>query len=318
MIRATEEEYEHAQTEHTRLSAALAVEDKQTLLLKKLLALHDSCTPALENWDNLERKEKRVILRTFIERIEALPEDYKSLRLFVYWRDGNSDELFIRGGSEAQNSGLFWLTNEVEVLLELFDGGASQVEIAQAFPTRTWSQINNKLWRQRGSGMRSLVPRLVKLNETYEDYLKRIEGEGASSVRRRWSVTETQLLLEMVDAGATQVEIAQEFPDRTWRQIMSRMYDKRGSGSIQDQARPIEWDETYQEYLERTGEANPKEDRDDEEGNDEGGASGNNSPGAWGPTNDGSSFRNSLTDLNSAPRPEHARRGSPAPCQTRA
>ncbi len=71
---------------------------------------------------------------------------------------------------------------------------------------------------------------------------------------RTWLASETEQLFTLVDAGASQVSIAQAFPIRTWKQIMDKIAKHRGSGSYYISPKPIRECETYQMYLARTKE----------------------------------------------------------------
>ncbi len=70
---------------------------------------------------------------------------------------------------------------------------------------------------------------------------------------RTWLASESERLLELIDSGASQVAIAQAFPERTWKQIMDKIADLRGSGSVYFSPKPMHETETYAMYMERTG-----------------------------------------------------------------
>lgn len=171
MIRRTQERYEDAQAEYERLSAELAAMSDKTEQLKSLEKLRESCGPVLENWENMSRDENRVVLHAFIERIEAEPGDGHSLELTVHWRDETTDCIVLPRQATTGNN---WLPEETEYLLELVESGASELEIARAFPTRTWSNIRNKFYRETGSGEAiRFKKKRIKDNECYLDYAER-------------------------------------------------------------------------------------------------------------------------------------------------
>jgi hypothetical protein len=70
---------------------------------------------------------------------------------------------------------------------------------------------------------------------------------------RTWLASEIDRLLALIDSGASQVAIAQTFPERTWRQIMDKIADLQGSGSVYFSPKPMHEAETYAMYMERTG-----------------------------------------------------------------
>ncbi len=67
-----------------------------------------------------------------------------------------------------------------------------------------------------------------------------------------WLPSEVVDLLTLVDDDATQVEIAAQFPTRKWSSIHNKVWALRGKGSLQLSPLPIEWYETYRDYLRRT------------------------------------------------------------------
>jgi hypothetical protein len=82
------------------------------------------------------------------------------------------------------STGVPWLPQDHELLLKLAGSGASQVEIAKAFPGRTWKAIFNKYrvlagrnlsWGRRNNQIRE--------HETYHDYLKRTENVGTPDTK---------------------------------------------------------------------------------------------------------------------------------------
>lgn len=64
--------------------------------------------------------------------------------------------------------------------------------------------------------------------------------------------TEVKRLLELVDEGASQVEICAVFPNRTWDGLRQKVWAMRGKGSLQVSPLPIMDNETYTDYMKRT------------------------------------------------------------------
>jgi hypothetical protein len=169
MIKAVQGRYEDTKREHARLTSELEATDDEARQMEVMYALKQSCSPALENWPNQTRDEKRVVLGAFIKQIEATPVDGHGLHLVVCWRDGSSDEVTLPRQATRGND---WLPGETARLFELLGGGASQIEIAREFPDRKWRDIMNKVWRTRGKCPK-IRPKLVRDRETYEDYCRR-------------------------------------------------------------------------------------------------------------------------------------------------
>ncbi|MBN1991934.1 MAG: recombinase family protein [Anaerolineae bacterium] len=175
MIAAAQQKYEDAQAEINRLQSELATDTGNISQINRLKKIRENCGEVLENWGTMTRDEKREVLLSFIQRIEANPTDGHGLRLVIRWKDRTSDEIVL---PRQSTTGTQWLPYEVEELLSLVASGADQIQIARAFPHRKWEMIRDKYYRTTRNGMRKFVPKPIKDTETYFDYLKRIGGGG--------------------------------------------------------------------------------------------------------------------------------------------
>lgn len=68
-----------------------------------------------------------------------------------------------------------------------------------------------------------------------------------------WLSWETERLLELIESNASQIEIAKEFPTRKWTMIRDKVSRISGCGSLKPKPKPIKDQETYMDYLTRTG-----------------------------------------------------------------
>ncbi len=183
MIKAVQTRYEEAQAEHKRLTTEIAVIDEELGSLKSVCARKDAASSALENWENLTRDEKRVILHNLVHRIEATPIEIEGLQLRICWRDGREDELTLQ---RNPRNGYEWSPDEVSRLISLIDAKASQLEVSRALPQRNWQAIKRKAYTLRGRGSLRASPQIIKDRETYEMYQARIgdhdhSGNGLTS-----------------------------------------------------------------------------------------------------------------------------------------
>ena len=171
LVRAAQARFEKAQEEYERLQSQLEVADQEGRQFEALKALKDQCGPVLENWPQMSREEKRVVLMAFIDQIEAYPLEGHGLNLVVRWKDKTSDEIALpRQATTGDN----WLPEQTGFLLHLVEMGATQLKIARAFPDRKWTSIRMKYWRERGgSSELRLRPKPIRDQETYRDYLER-------------------------------------------------------------------------------------------------------------------------------------------------
>jgi hypothetical protein len=220
--------------------------------------LRDSCLPALEHWGELPRDQRRVIARAFIDRIEVDNFVRDGLQLVIYWRDRSIDEL--RLARKSKRHGVVssdWRESEVEQLLYLVDSGATQLELVATFPNRNWQSIRHRLWRIRGKAcVEALEPKPVRDYETYAAYLERKTNSQIThaTAAEKWGSDEEEHLLQLVDAGATQVELAEAFPLRRWWRIRWKITQMRGGGIKIPEVGKIQRNETIADYRSRIGE----------------------------------------------------------------
>jgi len=253
MIRGAQQQYRDAKTEHARLSSALEHAEDEKAKFEAVIALKENIGPALENWEQMKRDEQISVLRAFIQRIEATAIDDNGLQLAVLWRDGSRDETLV----VRECNGRDWLRSELEQLFQLIESGASQIEISAAFPDRTWDQIRRRYCKERGVGALKVKPKPIKDAETYEMYLERCKAPKPTRAGDgdRWSDEDVQHLLELLDSGATAVELAAAFPTRRWVMLRTKIKRLRGKGIRIEKAGEIGRDETFYDYLARTGQS---------------------------------------------------------------
>lgn len=58
--------------------------------------------------------------------------------------------------------------------------------------------------------------------------------------------------MDLIDEGASQIEIAHQFPMRKWKMIRRKVWSIRRKGSLKPRPKPIKDQETYLDYLART------------------------------------------------------------------
>lgn len=245
--------YKEAKAEHERLSAELARATNKIAQVEAVQMLKHTCGPALEDWDKLKRDEKVSLLHLFIEGVEAKQTDTRGTALAINWRDGTNESLTIAHQSWTGTD--CWSTNEKRELLELVDAHVSAVDIAAKFPTRTWKQITNKVYCARGKGALPKRESPIWLKETYEMYLKRKarqeRNQTPATCHERWTTSEIKELVALVRAGATNIELAEAFPRRTWQSIRVKIKDHCGKYFAIPMPDVIKPSETIADYRSR-------------------------------------------------------------------
>ncbi|MEZ4706802.1 MAG: hypothetical protein R3A44_06335 [Caldilineaceae bacterium] len=253
LIRAAEQQYEDAETEYARLQEQLASVTSQEAHLEEIKRLKSSYGQVLENWPKLSMDEKREVLHTFVDRIQAVPMPDHGLQLIIFWRDKTHDELRI---PRLTNNGISWLPEEVDSLLTMGAQGALQIDIAREFPERTWNTISSKYKISTGKNL-VVRPKPIRGHERYADYLERLAQQGLDpggddyfDSRIRWQEEETSLLIDLVERGEPQTDIAQNFPARPWRAIRDKYKASTGKRLVVNPKTILDH-ERYGDYRER-------------------------------------------------------------------
>jgi DNA invertase Pin-like site-specific DNA recombinase len=253
LIRRTEERFKAKRDEYNRLKSQLDAAENEIAQIRAISLLKEKITPALECWDNLSRKEMRVILHSLVRQIIATPLPEKEVHLSIQWRDGSSDELNL-GFEGTTFKG--WRHDETVQLLAMVDNRASQVEICAAFPERTWHKIRERVYRIRGRGYPIITAQPIKARETYGQYLERINDNDQPHQARQgegWKLIDEKRLVELLDRQASQVEICEEFPHRRWRCIRAKITKLRGREVVVPGVGELNREETFEMYRKRVG-----------------------------------------------------------------
>lgn len=253
MIHAAQDRYEKAQAEHMRLTHARRAIENEESQVAALAGLRRDFSRVLEKWDTYTREQKRSVVEMLITRIEALPAEDKELRVTIYWLDGSLDNIIVEHKS---SKGRAWTSKESRTLLALFDAGATQIEIAKAFPNRPWGYIYNRLRVFRNEDAHRFSPLPIRFKESYTMYLARIEHDLSphrATGGTMWIQKDETLLLELLNKKVSRIELATAFPARTWRSIREKVRELRGKKVEIEGRGTLRQHETIEMYRLRTG-----------------------------------------------------------------
>ncbi len=106
------------------------------------------------------------MLEALITRVEAKPGSTGILYLTIRWFDDSSDSWTL--ATKGERRGRYWLPEEKELLAEMVKRGATPLEIAAAFPDRTWDAIGRRLMNLGATYLK--FPRPYKGHLTYDQY----------------------------------------------------------------------------------------------------------------------------------------------------
>ena len=255
MIKAVETRYEEARKEYDRLANEINTMDSENQAFEAVYTLRETYEPALANWDTIPHEEKRVLLHAFIDRIEATVAERYVVRLSICWRDGSSDNVVL--GRQAA-WGTKWTFDEAQLLLSLVDRNASQLDMAAAFPDRIWRVIGDKIKHLKDRETATVTPKPIRDFETYNEYLQRIAKRKGKPVQARhiWRKEEIQKLLELLNRGATKMEIAEAFPYRLWTHLRTKISKLKGHDFEVPGDKPMAYRESFEMYRQRVAQEN--------------------------------------------------------------
>jgi len=134
---------------------------------------------AVDNWHLLTRDEQRKIVLMLIESAE-IPHvtPHRELTARIIWFDDSSDEFTVR---RTVRKDQVWTLAEIDTLKALAEGGATQLEIARALPTRKWENIRRQLRLHCGAGVRIPERGILPQVESFDTYAQRVGGLEANS-----------------------------------------------------------------------------------------------------------------------------------------
>jgi hypothetical protein len=177
LINQLEQRYTQMEVERERLSRQIS--EVQSTNHVELLTSFAEMQMAINNWELLTRDEQRKVISLLIRRIE-IPEviPHRDLTLRIIWFDESCDELTVQRGMRSDQ---IWSLRDVDMLCSLVKDGATQLEIAQALPTRKWENIRRQIRLHFGAGLVISGVGVLTQEESYEHYLHRVGGTKSSS-----------------------------------------------------------------------------------------------------------------------------------------
>jgi hypothetical protein len=160
--------------------------------IEKLLALVEMKTSQVEiaqefplrTWDQIRRKAARVRGSSILNFADT-DKPIRDCETFQSYQERLEQPLPLNAGE-----GDHWTPTDTKHLLYLLDNGATQVELAQAFPTRRWWRIRWKITQMRTGKFKIPGIGAIKRNETFSDYCQRT-GKHDSEVQLRVSDSDT-------------------------------------------------------------------------------------------------------------------------------
>ncbi|MAU09023.1 MAG: hypothetical protein CL607_04315 [Anaerolineaceae bacterium] len=256
MAQALERQFAEHEQEKSRLERKLNDLEQRIDQQESLIALAQKAENVLQNWDQMGLIERRAVAQVFIERIVVTQtEKYRVADVEIYWRDESVDDFVLPWSAKTWT---LWLPVEVETLQELIEQKATQEEISAALPNRNWRAIRIKAYEIVGKRSFHISPKPIRDEETYADYVERMEKTGWKHPRKagsRWVEDEIEMLESMLNEGAEQLELCAALPHRSWAKIRNKITQLRGKDfKVTKPQVPMKQHETIEHYLERNPE----------------------------------------------------------------
>jgi DNA invertase Pin-like site-specific DNA recombinase len=255
LAQALERQFSDYEQEKVRLERKLCDIQQRIDQQESLVELAHQVENVLHQWQELGLMEKRGVAQMFIERIVVtLTAKHRVAEVKIHWHDDSTDTLMLPYRSDIWE---LWSPEEVERLRQLIQKEAEQVAIAAALPKRNWQAIRIKAYEILGERKFHISPKPIRDEETFADYQVRLERDGNQANRtsgNRWRKDELELLAQVIERGATQLEIAAALPHRSWEAIRKKIVQVHGKGITVPEAGVLAPADTYQDYLE----ANPE------------------------------------------------------------
>lgn len=149
--------------------------------------------------------EKRGVAQMFIERIAVTQTaKYRVADVEIHWHNETVDEFVLLWSAKMW---MLWLPAEVEILRGLLESKATQEEMQKHCPIETGA-IRIKIYEIIGKSSFYISPKPIRDEETYADYLERMEQTGWQHPRTRssrWRQEEVETIDNLLNQGATQL-----------------------------------------------------------------------------------------------------------------
>lgn len=221
MIQEVQNKYEEMEAEQKRLESDIQNLEQQRHQQFDLARAEELFEQAIQNWDSLSGDEQQDVLGLLIDRIDAVSHNRVDFTLTIYWQDNSNTEIEL--GQKPKTSD--WSYEHIQLLKCLVENGASQLQIAKAFPNLKWYQIRYKIDVHCGNVKFPLI--YLHKTESYEDYV----ANGSPDPRKPfWQTDDDEMLRQLVEDGANQEEVMRVFRYRTWRSIRARIRKLMGNG----------------------------------------------------------------------------------------
>lgn len=211
----------------------------------------DHILERVKHWPSLDIQVHQKTLRTFVRSIQGNPSN-KELTLNLSWHDESEDVLLFSIQGETYYR---WLKDDINRLKSLIEVNASADEIATAFPDRGWSAILGKIRKLAAQNTYVDPNWLSEMKSNHREAIRNNERTSIARAKRgtRWKSDELEQIRFFAKNGASQIEVARAFPNRTWLAIQRRFRSMGYNPAVITNANLVDQYETYSDYCMRLG-----------------------------------------------------------------
>jgi len=253
LLQAMEREFQNYELEQTRLRLKMDALERRVQRQEALMQLAKQAENVLSTWHLMSLKDQCTVAHAFIVRIVVAPTGkHRVANVEIQWRDESTDTFVLPYRADKWS---LWTPDEFEALKQLIERKASQIEISAALPDRNWRAIRTKAYEIVPKRSFQISPKPIREDEMYDQFCERVAQTNGKLPRysgSRWVDEEVKRLDELLDRGATQLELAAALPHRSWEKIRKRVTQMRGKGFIVPESGQMKAQETYADYLDRT------------------------------------------------------------------
>ncbi len=148
MVKRAQAHYEAADGEIAMLTAELARIHGSNRRSLSLVQARPALEQIIARWDEVPRQERRTLFEEFGEYIHITKLNRSTKRITVHWRDETTASYEVT----RESRGYFWDEEDLDLLRELVEGNADQIEILRTFPQYTWRALQERYVYNFGGG----------------------------------------------------------------------------------------------------------------------------------------------------------------------
>jgi hypothetical protein len=140
LVKQLQSDYVNAEHDVERLQAELKHLQHDKGHKRLLLEARPVLEMVVTHWDKVSPEDRRELFEAFAEYVIVNRPQRGMRHVTIHWRDGTKTSEIAR----RDRKHTFWAADELELLREMVQRRASQIELLQAFPDATWRMLRER------------------------------------------------------------------------------------------------------------------------------------------------------------------------------